>query len=280
MRLATFNILHGKSPVDGEVDLGRYASAIAAIDADVLALQEVDCGQPRSHGADLTALAAEAMGATDHHFAATLVGTPDLWSPATGDVPPGSASYGVALLSRHPVVSWYEVTLPPLRRRVPVRRRGRRLPVLQREEPRVAIAAVIDAPGGLLTVVSTHLTFIPGRNAIQLRRLVREVAWLPRPLVVMGDLNLTGDVPRRLSGWKPLASAPTFPTEEPTRQIDHILADGAVRATSTGVAVDLGMSDHRALVVDAERVPGAREPRQPDRGRAARYGGQPPKRQG
>jgi endonuclease/exonuclease/phosphatase family metal-dependent hydrolase len=62
MRLATFNILHGRSLHDGVVDLGRLADAIRFLDADILAIQEVDRDQPRSHLADLTAVAAEAMG--------------------------------------------------------------------------------------------------------------------------------------------------------------------------------------------------------------------------
>ena len=49
MRLATFNILHGRSSHDGVVDAGpARATACSALDADVLALQEVDLDQPRS----------------------------------------------------------------------------------------------------------------------------------------------------------------------------------------------------------------------------------------
>ena len=76
MRLATFNILHGRSVSDGVVDLDRLRGAIRSLDADILALQEVDRDQPRSHLADLTAVAAEAMGAVSHRFAAALSGTP------------------------------------------------------------------------------------------------------------------------------------------------------------------------------------------------------------
>ncbi len=39
MRLATFNILHGRSLVDGRVDVARFADAVRGSDADVLALQ-------------------------------------------------------------------------------------------------------------------------------------------------------------------------------------------------------------------------------------------------
>ena len=76
MRIATFNILHGRSPVDDRVDVERLAAAVKTLDADVLGLQEVDRDQPRSMGADLTAVAAEAMGAVDSQFVAALHGTP------------------------------------------------------------------------------------------------------------------------------------------------------------------------------------------------------------
>ena len=92
MRLATFNILHARSLADGQVDLDRFAAAVRDLDADVLALQEVDRDQPRSHGADLTVLAAEAMGAPEHRFAAVLHGEPGLWTAATGDHQPATAS--------------------------------------------------------------------------------------------------------------------------------------------------------------------------------------------
>jgi endonuclease/exonuclease/phosphatase family metal-dependent hydrolase len=249
MRLATFNILHGRSPADGRVDLDRFGAAVADLDADVLALQEVDRDQPRSHGADLTAVAAEAMGAPEHRFVATLHGTPDLWSAATGDLQPRTASYGIALLTRLPVLSWHALALPGLRGQVPIRVPSQRRPILVRDEPRAAVAAVVDTPQGPVTVVATHLTFIPGWNAVQLRRLVRMVRDLPRPVVVMGDLNLEEPAAVRLSRMSPLASAPTFPVDDPRRQIDHILADGPIRATD-GRAVDTGLSDHRALLAD------------------------------
>jgi endonuclease/exonuclease/phosphatase family metal-dependent hydrolase len=249
MRLATFNILHGRSPADGRVDLDRFSAGVRGLDADVLALQEVDRDQPRSHGADLTSVAADAMEAPEHRFVATLAGTPDLWSAATGELQPRTAGYGIALLTRLPVLSWHALALPGLRGRVPVVLHGRRRPVLVHDEPRAAVAAVVDAPEGPVTVVATHLTFIPGWNAVQLRRLVRLVHDLPRPVVIMGDLNLEEPAAVRLSRMRPLASAPTFPVEAPTRQIDHILADGPITATA-GRSVDTGLSDHRALVAD------------------------------
>lgn len=249
MRLSTFNILHGRSLADGAVHLGRFADAVRDLDADVLAMQEVDRDQPRSHGADLTAVAAEAMGAPEHRFAATLAGTPDVWAAATGELQPSTAGYGIALLSRHPVSTWRTISLPALRGPVPVVFPGRRRPVLVRDEPRVALVAQVEHPRGALTVVATHLTFIPGWNARQLRRLVQEVGAAHRPAVIMGDLNLEAGRPERITGWRSLVEAPTFPVDAPTQQLDHVLGDGRISARSAQ-AVDTGLSDHRALVVD------------------------------
>jgi endonuclease/exonuclease/phosphatase family metal-dependent hydrolase len=128
--------------------------------------------------------------------------------------------------------------------------RGTRRVSWVRDERRAAIAAVVETPEGPLTVVSTHLTFIPGWNVRQLRYLRRACADLPRPLAVTGDLNLRARTPARVTGWRPAGDVLTFPVEVPDRQIDHVLLDGAVQVRAEPVAVDTGMSDHRALLVD------------------------------
>jgi endonuclease/exonuclease/phosphatase family metal-dependent hydrolase len=253
MRIATFNILHGRSPADGEVDVDRLAGAVRELDADVLALQEVDRDQPRSRGADLTAVAAEAMGAVDSQFVAALSGTPGgTWMAATGDEQPGSAAYGIALLSRHPVVSWRVVRLPTLRGRGPVWFRDSKRAAIVRDEPRVAVAAVVEGPAGQLTVANTHLSFVPFWNSWQLRRLVGSLAGTREPLVLVGDLNMEPEQAQRVSGLRPLAAGLTFPAEAPARQLDHVLVRGACRATGPASTVQLPLSDHRALVVDVD----------------------------
>lgn len=250
MRLATFNILHGRSLDDGRVDPERLREAVRSLDADVLALQEVDRDQPRSGGHDLTAIAAKAMGAVDHRFAAAINGTPgEAWTAATDADEPARAAYGVSLLSRHPVREWRVVRLPALPVRSPVLV-GRRKVVVVRDEPRVGLVAVVEAPGGRLTVANTHLSFVPGWNVVQLRRLLRALRALPGPHVLLGDLNIPGRLPRVVARWRPLATHLTFPAPAPRHQLDHVLACGDVPAVVASDAPRLALSDHRALVVD------------------------------
>src|SRR3954454_24743370 len=249
-RIATFNILHGRSPADGRVDVDRLADAVKSLDADVLGLQEDDGRQRRSLGADLTAVAAEAMGAVDQQFVAALAGTPGgTWMAATGDEQPGSATYGIALLSRYPVVSWRVVRLPALHASIPMWFPGSRKPVWVSDEPRVAVAAVLEGPFGEFTVCNTHLSFIPGWGALQLRRLVRSLTGTREPLVLMGDLNMRTEQAVRSSGLRSIAAARTFPAPQPRRQLDHVLVRGGLQATGPAEAVRLPLSDHRALVV-------------------------------
>jgi endonuclease/exonuclease/phosphatase family metal-dependent hydrolase len=254
MRLATFNILHGsRHHGDQQVDPELLAAAVRELDADVLALQEVDRNQARSAHADLTAVAAEAMGAVDHRFVAALSGSPGAtWTAATGAEHPDSAGYGVALLSRHPVAAWEVVRLAGMPVPGPWLFHGRRVPRLVRDEPRVAVAAQVELPGGgCLTVANTHLSFLTYWNRRQLRQLVTSLREARRPLVLAGDLNMGPGPATAVTGLRSLAAHATFPAVEPEHQIDHLLGDGAVRAVRTR-ACRLGISDHLALVADLE----------------------------
>jgi endonuclease/exonuclease/phosphatase family metal-dependent hydrolase len=111
VRLVTFNLLHGRSLHDGLVDAARLATAVTALDADILALQEVDRGQSRSGHLDLTTIAARALHAPAHRFAAAVVGTPgERFRPlAHDDDGLDEPCYGVGLVSRYPAprVGWY-----------------------------------------------------------------------------------------------------------------------------------------------------------------------------
>jgi endonuclease/exonuclease/phosphatase family metal-dependent hydrolase len=238
VRVASFNTLHGTSLADGRADPARLAAACASLDADLLALQEVDVARERSEGADQPAEVAAAGGAATWRF-----------EPALRY--PGDGAYGIALLSRLPVRWWRTLRLaPPGRLRAPILVPGTRRLVWVADEPRVAVCARVVAPFGEVTVAATHLSFVPAWNAWQLRRVVRALRALPGPYLLMGDLNLPGPLPPLLCGYAPLVRAATFPAPRPLVQLDHVLASPGLPACSGGHAVELPVSDHRAVVVD------------------------------
>jgi endonuclease/exonuclease/phosphatase family metal-dependent hydrolase len=117
--------------------------------------------------ADLTAVAAEAMGAVSHRFVAAVSGTPGAtWIAATGHEQPGTASYGIALLSRFEAVTWQVLRLPRIPVKFPIYLPGPHRMQIVDEEPRAAVLARFDTDLGPLTVANTHLSFVPGWNRV------------------------------------------------------------------------------------------------------------------
>jgi endonuclease/exonuclease/phosphatase family metal-dependent hydrolase len=253
VRLATLNLLHGRSITDFACDPARLRASVVELDADVLGLQEVDRAQPRSTLRDLTAEVAAASGAVAWRFVPALVGTPgERWRAATeADHDGADASYGVGLVSRYPVLDWRVVTLPAAPVRSPILLPGTRRWVWLQDEPRIGLAAVVETPLGVMTVATTHLSFVPVWNGVQLRRLLAALADLPGPRVLLGDLNMPPPFPRLLGGgWRSLASAPTYPSTGPRIQLDHALGSGDLPPVTRVSTPPLPVSDHRALAID------------------------------
>jgi endonuclease/exonuclease/phosphatase family metal-dependent hydrolase len=258
VRLATFNMLSGRSLPDGEVRTQDLVDAATELDADVVGLQEVDRHQERSGGVDQTATVAQALGAGWSRFVPSVDGTPGgAWTPATAD--DGSLTsgptYGVGLVSRFPVLSFQVRRFGAAPIGLPLMVPGRRGLTMVPDEPRLALAAVIEGPAGPVTVLTAHLSFVPGWNVRQLRAVARWAGSMPGPRFLLGDFNLPGPMPRILTGWTQLARVPTYPSWRPRVQLDHVLAD---RPTSVAAAraLRLRVSDHCALAVDlAPRPP-------------------------
>lgn len=265
LRLATWNLLHGRSLTHGEVRADDVRAGASRLDADVLALQEVDRLQNRSNGLDLTRLVAETGAAVWSRFVPTLHGVPGAgWTPAAdaGEHEPDGPSYGIGLVSRLPVLESHVLRFTPAPMGMPLLVPGQGLMKVD-DEPRAALAAVLAGPGGPFTVVATHLSFVPGFNVRQLRRLVRWVQPLPGPRVLLGDLNLPGSLPRLVTGWSQLARVPTYPSWHPRVQFDHVLADGLGQpAVQQVMSLRLPVSDHNALAVTV-RLPARPTPQRP-----------------
>ena len=252
MRLATLNLLNGMSLSDRRVDAARLRTAVQELAPDVVGLQEVDRGQPRSGGLDLTREVAEALGYAHWRFVPALVGTPGgTWrAAADGDDETAEPAYGIGLVSRWPVRAWKVVRLAAAPVRSPIVLPGTRRVMWLQDEPRVGLAAVVESPRGPMTVATTHLSFVPVWNGVQLRTLTAALAVLPGPRVLLGDLNMPGAVPRWLTGWQVLARTATYPAWDPKIQLDHVLGHGSLPPVRAVETPELSLSDHRALLVE------------------------------
>ena len=258
IRVGTLNLASGRDAAGRSLDAEGLRAALADVDADVLAVQEVDVGQPRSHRVDQPAAVAAALGAADWRFAAAVAGTPSpfrSWTPVDPPVLSGASDtvtaphYGIALVSRLPVRRWSVLALAAGRARLPLQapdpRTGRTRWWWFPDEPRLAVAAELDG----CTVVGTHLSFAPHTAVRQLLRLRRWAATLPGPVVLAGDLNLPGAVPARLLRATPLVRARSYPAPDPRLQLDHVLALDGGLVGSEGAATSLPVGDHRVLTV-------------------------------
>lgn len=169
----------------------------------------------------------------------------------------GPRLYGVGLVSRRPVLEWRTTRFDPapfgLPLLVPAQPRPRFVHVP--DEPRAAIAAVVSGERGPFTVATAHLSFVPGYNVRQLRRLRAWLDDLPRPVVLLGDFNLPGVIPARVTGWTPLLRAATYPSMRTRAQLDHVLADGLTEQQRVSARPEvhlLPVSDHAAVTVDVD----------------------------
>ncbi len=244
LKLATFNI-HFAEGTDGVLDLKRVADLVRG--ADIVAFQEVDVRfRPRSRLVDqATALAKELGG--HHAFGANLI--------------EGEGQYGVALVSKFPIVSSENHRLP--------RSEGR-----EKAEPRGLLETVLDVRGRPLRVFVTHLAHDskPDR-LLQIDRIKAALRDASGPWILMGDLNFRpdseeysrlfgrdGDEPRPVDAWTRVGkgAGPTIGLagKNPGR-IDYVivspdLADGL---TSARVDSETKASDHQPLFVEIHWKP-------------------------
>jgi endonuclease/exonuclease/phosphatase family metal-dependent hydrolase len=246
LTVATWNIFGGRVWDGSRVDLDLTLATLRRLGADLVAVQEVDRSQPRSHGVDQARVLGEALG-MDWRYAPALLGTPgspEGWrAPGAGDGDPGGTAYGIALLSRLPLTVAETVLLP----------------WRDRDEPRVAVIAKLADGGRRLTIAGTHLSSVLGPNLVQLRALQRHLEERGGPRLLLGDLNLWWPLVRLMSrpGWRPLARGPTFRNRPPGSpawmvQLDHVLASGGTLIPRRARIVSGPASDHRAVVVELE----------------------------
>ncbi len=265
LRVMSWNIRSGFGSFDlpeamrGESMLATIAGAIREADADIIGLQEVDRFWDRSGGVDQARWLAEELGMEWRH-AANMV-------PGGGPPEEGSPQYGIALISRWPIVEHEHVLLP----------------TPEGWEQRGALVAVVQAPdGGHIVVVNTHLQ-VDGSNgaaADQRAESAGITAELVRnrrlPAVIMGDLNATPESSElralrdERSGFQDCwvvanpgemgLTIPASPDTGPEARIDYIFASCDITVRRVVVPVTSATriaSDHYPVVADLVTSGGA-----------------------
>lgn len=214
LRIVTFNVHHCRG-LDGVVDVERVARVLRSVEADLIGLQELDRGMPRSGGADQSAELARLLG-FDVVFFPTLTR--------------GDGEYGLGLAAPSALE---DARFTPL-------------PLLGAEEPRGAITAHWRG----LDVVCTHLSTSARTRRIQTAALAALADGLEGPVVALGDLNQAARslAPLLDAGFRGAFGHRTLPKVRLRRQIDHILVRG-VRLERSWV-VQTNASDHLPLVAE------------------------------
>ena len=247
-------------PKSGD-DCSGLAAAAAALGSDVIAIQEVDHGLGRSNNAIQTRDIAIAMGAKHYAFAPSVIGSPDgSWRKAdsivesnfAGEADFQSESYGIGIISKIPVTNWHRLDLgkspfgAPIV--IPNTETGKPKAIYIKDEPRLAIAAQLENGW---TVINTHLSFVPGMNLFQLRKLKNWADTFGERVLLMGDFNLPGSIPAMGSKWQSLILQNTFPSWLPKVQFDYILSKGvALKDVIQVPTTKSTISDHLPLTIE------------------------------
>lgn len=157
---------------------------------------------------------------------------------------PFLGGYGVAILTRFPVLNWRSVSLgaQPF-----TMRQGADGRELQLGQVRALLAATVKTPVGLIEVGCTHLELDAVTGRRQLKHAWNLINETGNPALLAGDLNMSAEAVQRTLSQPDTATATglTIPSDQPRRALDHILVAGA--EITAGKPVRLAVSDHRAL---------------------------------
>lgn len=189
-------------------DADRIITVLRELDADVIALQEVD----RRFGQRETVISRAALDDTP-------------WRPAAVNRRPRSLGWhGNTLLVRRTIeiVDAEPMVLPTL-------------------EPRGAVCAELRIGKRTIRAIGTHLDLSGLRRRDQIRALMAYLAKRPgvMPCMIMGDFNQWGQSSGAMrefqSPWQSLAPGPSFPSRRPIARLDRIVASGEWRCVESGV---------------------------------------------
>lgn len=210
------------------------ASAVEALDTDVIAVQEVFEEEGAPH--PLSGVA-DAGG----YRLLTAALSPSYVDPRpeiTRDPSAATGEWGIALLSRLPVLEHRIVDLGRFVDRWDV-------------ADRLAIMATVTVDDRPLVLATVHLSFALPNALAQLRTLRGRLDG-HRPSIVVGDCNLWGPVAATaLGGYRRAVRGRTWPAHRPHTQLDHVLLSDGLRAVDGAVLGPVG-SDHLPIRATVE----------------------------
>ncbi len=263
LSIANYNMHCG---MDGWGRPYDYLAAIAALDADVIVLEEA---WTRS-GDDGGGQAAEAAGMLGYQIATRTLGEGRRIRPQPGA--PASWRSRAIFADRHRALYLDGVRAQPakvqalarwqeaeqgtwgiavlVRPELPIEA-TRVVPMRALRADRVRRAALVvdlTVDGSPISVAGTHMShllFGAHRNWAELHRQLQTQA---RPdAVLAGDMNSWGPLVHVfMPGWRRAVIGASWPTWRPHSQIDHILVRGALRPAAGAVLPHAG-SDHRPI---------------------------------
>lgn len=235
MRILTYNIHKAIGGLDRRYRPQRIVETISAQNPDIVLMQEVDDGVPRSNGDCQVELFADALNMN--------------YSAFQRNVRLARGHYGNAILSQFPLTDIQHIDLS-----VPLKKRRRAL---------IAHCTLrLGSHQRTILVVNLHLGLAGFERKIQLNTiLMSEIVRQTRrhtPTIIGGDYNDVWDtLGKRIMQPAGFESAGhhirTFPAALPARSLDHIYYRGDLHldhAFACRSKVAKAASDHLPLVVD------------------------------
>lgn len=239
LTVVTYNIQAGAGNLD------RIGDEIRALNADLVALQEVDVHwHQRSNFADQATALARSLG-VEVRFAPIY--------RVDGAVGRPMREFGVALLSRLPIESVRNDSLTRLSTQ-----EANPVPSLQ---PGL-LNAMVNVRGTRVRVLTTHLDYRadPAVRHAQVAEIVRVLGANDVPTILAGDLNATPEAAelRPLfetlkDAWSAPGPGHTYPASAPTKRIDYILVSRHFAVREARVAAT-AIADHRPVTASLTLV--------------------------
>jgi endonuclease/exonuclease/phosphatase family metal-dependent hydrolase len=228
LRILAYNTHHGEG-TDGVLSLIRIGEVISGAAPDLVALQEVDRRVERTGWVDQAA------------EYGTLTG---LESTFGGFMDYQGGHYGMAILSRHPILEQTNHRLPG------------------GSEPRTALEVRVCLPrsGKEVALVGIHLYRTEEERLAQARTLMGALHGNEGLIILAGDFNSTPGSPvmellsTRWTITPKSGPSLTYPSPAPSREIDFVLLppDSGVRVLEHRVLDEDVASDHRPVFIVLE----------------------------